>query len=269
MEAPALAETQHAFDGVAPTYERSNAENALLCSMRERARRALTDRVRPGSRILDLGCGPGTDAVPLARAGYEVTAIDWSPAMVGEAARSVERAGLDAQVRVHRLGIHELTRLGPDRFDAAYSNFGALNCVPDPSASAEAIADRLKPGALLVASVIGRLCPWELALYGARLDWRRAAVRFSRGHVPVPLEGRRVWTRYYWPRELARIFEARGFSTISIRALGLVTPPPYAHAFASRHPWFVERLQRLEDLIAGWPGIRSWGDHFLIVLRRT
>ena len=28
-------------------------------------------------------------------------------------------------------------------------------------------------------------------------------------------------------------------------------------------------LQRLEDRVGGWPGIRAWGDHFLIVLRKA
>ncbi len=123
----ALLETQQAFDGVAADYHRSNVENPLLCAMRERTLAALAAQVRPGARILNLGCGPGSDDEVLARQGHRVTAIDWSPAMVAEARCRIQRAGLEDRVDVYHLGIHELDRLRPAVFDAACSNFGPLN----------------------------------------------------------------------------------------------------------------------------------------------
>jgi SAM-dependent methyltransferase len=265
----ALLETQRAFDGVAAGYDRSNADNATLCDMRRRARRALESAVAPGSRVLDLGCGPGTDDEPLASRGYRVTAIDWSRAMVDEARRRVARAGFEDRVDVLHLGIHQLGALAPATFDAAYSNLGPLNCVPDLDAAARLIAARLRPGGLLIASVIGRVCPWEIALFGARGQWRRATIRFAREMVPVPLEGRTVWTRYYTPRAFERSFVAAGFARVSLRALGLFAPPPYAHAFAGRHRTMMAGLQWIEDAVGAWPGVRAWGDHFLIVLKKT
>jgi hypothetical protein len=113
------------------------------------------------------------------------------------------------------------------------------------------------------------VCPWEIALYVSRSDWKRAVARFSRHPVPVPLEGRRVWTRYYTPRRFEEAFAPAGFSRVSLRTLGLFVPPPYMLAFAGRHPGLVSGLEGLEDLVAGWPGVRAWGDHFLIVLRRA
>jgi SAM-dependent methyltransferase len=265
----ALAETQRAFDGVAATYDRSNAANPILCSMRDRVHATFERFVAPGSSVLDLGCGPGTDDVELAKRGYSVTAVDWSPAMVGEARRRVREADLGASMRVEHLGIHQLDRLAPSTFDVAYSNFGPLNCVPDPTVAAFAIAARLRPGGLLVASVIGRVCPWEMAVYASRGEWSRAAVRFRRERVAVPLEGQTVWTRYYTPRQLARAFAPAGFTRVWQRALGLLAPPPYLQGFAERHARLVAGLQRAEDVVAHWPGVRRWGDHFLIVLRRS
>ncbi len=66
----------------------------------------------------------------LRNAATGVTAIDWSPAMVEEAQSPGGAPRLEEQVDVHHLGIHELDRLPPGSFDAAYSNFGPLNCVP-------------------------------------------------------------------------------------------------------------------------------------------
>jgi SAM-dependent methyltransferase len=265
----ALVDTQRAFDGVAAGYHRANTGNPTLCAMRRRARLAVDACVPRGSHILDLGCGPGEDAEHLAGKGYRVTAIDWSPAMADEARRRVRAAGVEDRVDVRHLGIHEIDRLAPETYAAAYSNFGPLNCVPDPAAAARLIADRLRPGGVLVASVIGRVCPWEIALYAARGSWSRAGIRFARDLVPVPLDGRTVWTRYYTPRSFTRLFAPVGFTVLSLRTLGLFVPPPYLQAFAGRHTALVDRLQWIEDRIGHWPGVRAWGDHFLIVMRKA
>jgi SAM-dependent methyltransferase len=262
----ALLETQRAFDRVAPTYDRANRANPLLSAMRETALATLLRYAPRGARILDLGCGPGTDAPALAAAGYEVTAIDWSPAMVEQAsARAAAAAG---RVTVWQLGIHELDRLQPLVFDAVWSNFGPLNCIPDLGRAACLIADRVASGGFVVASVIGRICPWELALYAARLDWSRLRVRFARGPVAVPLEGGTVWTQYYTPAAFARAFHEAGFQDVELRGLAVFMPPPYLEAFAIRHPTLISRLQRIDSVVGAWPGVRSLGDHFLIVLRK-
>ncbi len=265
----ALLDTQRAFDGVAASYDRSNAANRTLCAMRARTLASLVKHVPPGARLLDLGCGPGCDAEQLARLGYSVTAIDWSPAMVDQARRRASAAGVSDRVEVDHLGIQELHRLAPRTFDAAYSNFGPLNCVPSLTEAARFIGDRLRPGGILAASVIGRVCPWEMGLYLLKGDWARARIRFSRDTVPVPLEGQRVWMRYYDPRTFEAAFEAAGFARLSLRALGLFAPPPYLEGFAERHPSTVERLHRLDDALGAVPGLRSLGDHFLIVLRKV
>lgn len=266
-----LLDTQRAFDGVAAGYDRSNTDNRLLCAMRLRVRQTIVAAVPAGARLLDLGCGPGADAVDLAAQGYCVTAIDWSPAMVQEARQRVSNAGVGDRVDVQHAGIHELDCLEPSgaTFDAIYSNFGPLNCVTDMAGAARAIADRLTPGGALIASVIGRVCPWEIALYAARGDLARAAIRFRRGPVAVPLEGRTVWTRYYHPRELTAIFAAAGMERVSLRALGLFVPPPYLQAFADRHPGLIAGLQRLDDRCGHLAGLRASGDHFLIVMRKA
>jgi SAM-dependent methyltransferase len=264
-----LLDTQHAFDGVASAYDRSNADNPTLCAMRRRTLAAVAAHVPAGGRIIDLGCGPGTDDEALARAGYRVTAIDWSSAMVEETRKRIARAGLQDRVDVHHLGIHQLDRLPPSSFDAACSNFGPLNCVPSLPDAARLIGDRLRAGGVLVASVIGRICPWELALYGWRGEWARLRVRFARQPVAVPLNGGTVWTSYYTPGAFERTFAAAGFTRVSLRALGLFVPPPYMDRFAARHASLVGRLLRLEDRVGAWPGLRAWGDHFLMVLRKA
>jgi SAM-dependent methyltransferase len=265
----ALLDTRGAFDRVASKYDQANARNRTLCEMRERTLRLLETHISDGSHVLDLGCGPGCDDEHLARRGYRVTAIDWSPAMVREARHRVRRAAVGDRVDVRELGIQEIDRLGSATFDGALSNLGPLNCVPDLERAARLIADRLRPGGVLVASVIGRVCPWELALYLSRGDWTRARIRFMRDPVAVPLEGGTVWTRYYTPAAFERAFLKAGFARVALRSLGLFVPPPYMESFAGRHPVLIECLQRMEDVAGAWPLIRECGDHFLIALRKA
>jgi ubiquinone/menaquinone biosynthesis C-methylase UbiE len=263
-----MDDTRAAFDSVAATYDRSNAANRTLCDMRRRTMFTLQAHVRSGARVLDLGCGPGCDDESLARAGYHVTAVDCSPEMVAQARRRIRVARLEDAVDVHALGIQELDRLPASSFDAAYSSFGPLNCVPNLQDAAHLIADRVRTGGVFVASVMGRVCPWEIALFLAKGDWARARLRFAQGFVPVPLNGRTVWTRFYSPSAFSAIFETAGFTRVSVRALGLMVPPPYMQAFAARHPSLIAGLQRAEDCVAGWPAFRACGDHFLIVMKK-
>ena len=256
----ALFDTQHAFDSVAADYGRSNSENPILCAMRTRALAEVGRRVMRGGRILDLGCGPGVDDESLAREGYYVTAIDWSPHMVEEARARIATAGLSDRVAVQHLGIHQIQRLPSGGFDAAFSNFGPLNCVPNLAAAAVQIASRLRTGGVLIASVIGRICPWELALYAARGNWKRARVRFAAAPVGVPLNGETIWTRYYRPAEFERIFTAAGFVRVQVRGLGVFAPPPYLEAFAKRHPLVTAALVGVDDVVGRWPMFRAWGE---------
>lgn len=268
MNTQELVDTRLAFDSVADIYDGALGNNVLVQSIRARTLAPVTRSVVPPAAVLDLGCGTGIDAVTLAQQGYRVTAIDWSPEMVRRTRERAVQTGLDRVLTVRHLGIHELERLSATDFDAAYADLGSLNCVPDLAMAAQSIATRLRPGGTLVASVIGRVCPWELALYAVKGQWRRARLRATKGTVPVPLNGRTVWTSYYRPSEFRTAFERAGFRLDSLRGLGLLVPPPYMLAFAQRHPRAVAMLQALEDRVAGWPGLRQWGDHFLVVMRR-
>lgn len=263
-----LDDTRAAFDGVAADYDGVRGNNELIQTMRAEMWRWLDRTFAPRSRILDLGCGTGLDAARMARAGHLVTAADFSPRMVERTRERAECEGVADRVRALAVGAHELARIeGRDCFDGAYSNLGPLNCVPDLAAVARECSRLVRPGGALVFTIIGRLCPWEIAYYLARGRLRRATVRFRRGLVPVGLNGRTVWTRYCTPREVHRAFAA-DFRLAHFRGLCVLAPPPYLASFGERHPRLHERLWRLDRLTAGWPILRGLGDHFLIVMVR-
>jgi SAM-dependent methyltransferase len=236
--------------------------------MRAEMWRWLDATFAPGSRLIDLGCGTGLDAVRMARLGHSVIATDWSAEMVGRTRDRAINAQVADRVQALPIGSHELQWLdGSGTYDGAYSNLGPLNCVPDLRDVSLQCARLLKPGGALVFTVIGRLCPWEIAYYLKRRRWARATVRFKRGVVPVGMNKRTIWTRYYGPLEFYRAFKQH-FTLAHYRGLCVFSPPPYLTWVRERHPVWHERLWRLDRRVSGWPLLRGMGDHFLIVMRK-
>lgn len=71
---------------------------------------------RASARVLDIGCGAGRNALPLATAGWEVTGTDLSLPMLTAAAARVAEAHLTKRVRLLLAAMDELP-LASDSFD--------------------------------------------------------------------------------------------------------------------------------------------------------
>jgi len=75
--------------------------------------------LEPGARVMDLGCGPGLLAIPFARAGMKVTAVDPEPEMLAAARSAAEGAGVPLEIREgssfampRDMGIFKLVTMG-------------------------------------------------------------------------------------------------------------------------------------------------------------
>jgi len=86
----------------------------------------LTAHVPPGARVLDYGCGIGSDGLLLAEAGYRVEFADFDNPSVAYLRWRLHRRGIEARV-------HDLERGVPGRFDAAFA-FDVIEHVDDPFA---------------------------------------------------------------------------------------------------------------------------------------
>ena len=81
-----------------------------------------------GKKVLEIGCGLGTDTINFARAGAQVTAVDLSEASLALARRRAEIFGLD--ITFHQGNAEELTSLVPiEPYDLIYS-FGVIHHTP-------------------------------------------------------------------------------------------------------------------------------------------
>jgi trans-aconitate 2-methyltransferase len=145
--------------------------------------------VRPGERVLDLGCGTGHLTDALAAAGADVVGLDASPSMIAQARQNFPRVRFQlADARTFRFD---------EPFDAIFSN-AALHWVRDAEAVAGSMARALKPGGRLLL---------EMGAKG-NIAAIRAAVEAALTRAGLPAE--HTW---YFPSlgEYAAVLEANGF----------------------------------------------------------
>jgi len=98
-----------------------------------------------GKTALDVGCGAGLLAEPLARLGAKVTGIDATPEVVAVAREHTAAAGLEIDYRVG--DIQDLE----GQFDLVTS-LEVIEHVADPAAFVRVLAKRLAPGGLMILS---------------------------------------------------------------------------------------------------------------------
>jgi len=111
-------------------------------------------QVKKGHKVLDIGCGPGLDTIPLGHLvgpSGQVIGVDYDPRMLAEADRESHRAGVSGWV-VHRQADATALPFATGHFDACYSE-RVLQHVPRVRATAVlAEAVRVtKPGGWVVA----------------------------------------------------------------------------------------------------------------------
>ena len=269
------AHLSRAFDSAAADYDALYQRNRIMAWMRTESLTTLQSSFRPGSLLLEVGCGTGEEALALANLGYRIVATDISPAMVHTARAKAQAAGVEG-VSWRVLAAGQLPELAHDyqagSFDGAYSSFGGLNCEPRLAPVVEALSCLLRPGALFVCSVMNRWCLWEVTWGLVHLRPREAFRRLARGWTQAGLaapEGRlSVPTRYYSPRTFVRAF-APHFQLQSVRGLPALLPPPYLDHLPERYPALFARLKALDDRLRNRFPFHSLGDHFLVTLVRT
>jgi SAM-dependent methyltransferase len=112
-------------------------------------------QLQPGQRVLDVTCGPGLYAVPLAERGCQVTGIDFSPAAI----RHARDLALARQVEGRCTFLHQDVRQmdpGERVYDAALILYGQLAVFPKSEALAllETIGRALRPGGPLLVELL-------------------------------------------------------------------------------------------------------------------
>jgi SAM-dependent methyltransferase len=122
--------------------------------------RRFVGRMPAGARVLDYGCGIGTDMAWMRRHGLRVEGLDGTRAFVAEARRRCPGAA----VRVARF---ETVRLPARRFDGIWCNAALIHVPPaELPRQLRRLRDALTPGGLLAVSLA-----WGRSCSITRRDW--------------------------------------------------------------------------------------------------
>ncbi|WP_375287803.1 bifunctional 2-polyprenyl-6-hydroxyphenol methylase/3-demethylubiquinol 3-O-methyltransferase UbiG [Sphingomonas sp.] len=157
-----------------------------------------------GRRALDVGCGAGLLAEPLARLGAVVTGVDAAAENIAVARAHAAEAGLAIDYR----------HGGVDAVDDAFNLVTCMEViehVADRAAFARGLAARVGEGGLLVMSTPNRTAVSRVALV-------EAAERI--GMVP---RGTHDWHRFLTPAEMTALLAEAGLTVTDVRGLTLTT----------------------------------------------
>jgi ubiquinone/menaquinone biosynthesis C-methylase UbiE len=181
-----------------------------------------------GSRIADLGCGSGAFTEQLRRAGYSVVGIDISPKLI-EVGRK-KYPGLELAE-----GDVEALCFGDSSFDGILLS-GLVHHFPNPRRCAEETHRVLRPGGRFVAFDPNRMNPF-MWLYRDRSSPFYSPLGVTENERPV------------LAREVARVFEAAGFSVGTDYLSGL----SYRYVASSRVRMLLPIYNAIDSLVFGLP----------------
>jgi ubiquinone/menaquinone biosynthesis C-methylase UbiE len=185
-----------------------------------------------GKKVLEIGCGIGTDTVNFARHGAQVTAVDLSEASLAVARKRAEIFGLQDRIQFIQADAEHLTDFVPVApYDLIYS-FGVIHHTPHPERVTEQIRNYLKPATTVKIMVYHRWSwkvLWILCGYGKGKFWRRVDHIFPyRIADYVQYRYVRVWYFRWMPQRLFRALER--FAGWHLCLTAVADPKPALHS---------------------------------------
>jgi 2-polyprenyl-6-hydroxyphenyl methylase/3-demethylubiquinone-9 3-methyltransferase len=162
-----------------------------------------------GKSALDVGCGAGLLAEPLARLGADVTAIDAAPELIAAASAHAEGQGLAIDYRA--CAVEDLS----GQFNLVTA-MEVVEHVADPQAFVATLAARLAPGGLLILSTPNRTA-WSKLL----------TITLAEGLGRIP-KGTHRYEDFITPGELTAMLAAAGLAVDDVEGIA-VSPTKGLH----------------------------------------
>lgn len=178
-----------------------------------------------GRRALDMGCGAGLLAEPLARLGATVTGVDAAPENVAAARAHAAAMGLDIDYRVG-----SVAAVAGEAFDLVCS-LEVIEHVVDQPGFVAGLAAVLAPGGLMVLSTPNRTPLTRVALVGAAE---------ASGMIP---RGTHDWHRFLAPTELTAMVAAAGLRVTGTQGLGYSPATGFALSASLALDYFIAAVR--------------------------
>ncbi|NML08931.1 bifunctional 2-polyprenyl-6-hydroxyphenol methylase/3-demethylubiquinol 3-O-methyltransferase UbiG [Sphingobium sp. AR-3-1] len=154
-----------------------------------------------GKRALDVGCGAGLLAEPLARLGATVTGLDAAPENIAAAQAHAAPQGLTIDYRAT-----PVEAMADSGFDLVTS-MEVIEHVADPAAFVRALASKLAPDGVMILSTPNRTPLSRVAMI---------TIGESIGGIP---KGTHDWHKFIRPEELTALLEQAGLAVIDSSGL--------------------------------------------------
>jgi SAM-dependent methyltransferase len=251
-----------AFDQAAPSYDRDFTAHPIAVRLRKRTWERLDKLALPGSRVLEIGCGTGEDALHLAERGVEVVAVDASQEML----RVARRKTTHLELTFTHFDLNDSTTWAvPGTFDGVFSSFGPLNCLTHWPPLVAWLAEKVRPGGWLCMGVMSRFYPWETLWHGMHGNWGTAFRRWK-GYAVLPGDSP-LRLSYPTPGQLEHFF--RGvFCKTALLGLGGFLPPSDVYGVIEARPRLLRLLTWLEEHSAPYFPFRALSDHYWLEMVR-
>jgi len=254
-----------AFSRTAEKYDAFADDHPNQSRMRSKVYAHVQRYIPAGSRILELNCGTGTDAVELARRGYRVHATDIAAGMLERLQGKIVKFDLTEKITYQQCSFTELDQIQGSPFDAVFSDLGGLNCIPDLSPVIAQLPKVLRPNGLVTWVLMPPVCLWEMAEI-FRGHPRLAFRRFSKNGTRAHLEGLYFTVYYFTPKKVLQWFGDQ-YDCLALEGLSVITPTAESKNFARRYSRLYRTLSWLDDRVASHFPWRGWGDFFIVTMR--
>ncbi len=145
-----------------------------------------------GKKVLEIGCGIGTDTISFARNGAQVTAVDLTEKSLELARQRARVFGLDDRTTFLQANAEKLSDYVPvEPYDLVYS-FGVIHHTPHPDRVLEEIRKYVTPDSTVKIMVYNRWSwkvLWILFIYGKGQFWKlnRLIAEYSEAQTGCPV----------------------------------------------------------------------------------
>jgi len=179
-----------------------------------------------GKTALDVGCGAGLLAEPLARLGAAVTGIDAAPENIVVAERHAAASGLAIDYRPGGI-----PAVRGERFDLITA-MEVIEHVSDHRAFVAGLAGALADGGLLILSTPNRTPLSRLAM-----------ITVGEGAGLIP-RGTHDWSRFLTPDELTALLTEAGLAVRDVRGLGFSPARGFELSHSTALDYFITAVRR-------------------------